>query len=79
MQQLTQAGDWLAVRAQTAWQAFKEDERGEGLVSFLIIAVAVAVLALFALGVFEGEVEGRVGDLDFGDTPEPVDPSADGR
>lgn len=74
MNRLTTTSDLLAVRIQTTWQALKQDERGEGLVSFLIIAVAVAVLALFVLGVFETEVEGRVGDLDLGDNPSPEVP-----
>ena len=63
----------LAIRAtlmaQHTWREFKEDERGEGLVSFLIIAVAVAALALFVLDVFQREIETQVGDLDLGDPP----------
>jgi len=77
MDQLTAFGDRTVIRFQNAWHQLKEDERGEGLVSFLIIAVAVAVLALFALGVFETEVEGQVGDFDMGDAPTPEDPVAD--
>jgi len=77
MDQLIAVGDRTVIRFQNAWLQLKQDERGEGLVSFLLIAVAVAVLALFVLGVFETEVERNVGDLDLGDAPEPEDPVAD--
>ena len=56
-------------RAQVAWQTFRHDERGEGLVSFLIIAVAVAGLALFVLGVFDEEVRDKVDQLDLNERP----------
>jgi len=71
MDQLTAFGDRTVIRFQNAWHQLKEDERGEGLVSFLIIAVAVAVLALFVLDVFETEVEDQIGLLDLGDGPQP--------
>ncbi len=76
MHQLNTFGHQATVWLQNTWHTIKEDERGEGLVSFLIIAVAVAVLALFSLGVFETEVEEQIGNLDLGgDPPEPEDPS----
>lgn len=59
----------LATRAQSAWHEFKHDERGEGLVSFLIIAVAVAALALFVLGVFDDKVTDKVEQLELDDAP----------
>lgn len=74
MNALTQACGLLVVRLQIGWQELKADERGEGLVSFLIIAVAVAVIALFALGVFENEVVETIDDFDMGDPPTPTLP-----
>lgn len=58
-----------AVNLQHIWHRIKTEERGEGLVSFLLIVVAVAVIALYVLGVFESEIQSRVSELDLGEAP----------
>lgn len=53
---------------QSRWHEVMEhdSERGEGLVSFLIVVAAVAVVALVAMGVFDGLVRDKVDDIDLG-------------
>lgn len=63
-----------AVSIENSLYLIRSNERGEGLVSFLLIVVAVAVIALYVLGVFEAEVKGKVAELDLGQTQ----PSAPG-
>lgn len=69
---LTTIEAFITTRLQSIWDEMRTDERGEGLVGFLIIAVAVAAIALFVLGVFEGEAVDKINDLDLGDTPNPA-------
>lgn len=74
MNALTRACELSIVRLQNGWREFKADERGDGLVSFLLIAVAVAAIALFVLGVFEGEIIDSIDEFDMGDVPAPTLP-----
>jgi len=72
MQTLTTTANQLYVKAYTAWGELKQDERGEGLVSFLIIAVAVAALALVVLASFDTKVNDKINDLDLNNAPTPT-------
>lgn len=56
---------------ETTLTRIRNEQRGEGLVSFLLIVVAVAVIALYVLGVFEAEIQSRVSELDLGEAPSP--------
>ena len=49
-------------------------ERGEGMVSWLIILVAVAALALVVWAAVEALIIDKTGQLDLGDTPAPAIP-----
>lgn len=56
---------------QYRWTQLKEDERGEGMVSFLIVAVGVAAIALIVLGIFESKSTAKINDLDLGSPANP--------
>ncbi len=66
MKTLHTVGVQTAVRFQQALSRIRTSERGDGLVSFLIVAVAVAAIALFVLGVFETEATNKINELDLG-------------
>lgn len=58
-----------AGHAKELWHRFKTDERGEGMISFLIIAVGVAVAALAVWAFINNMIVDKSKQLDFGDAP----------
>jgi Flp pilus assembly pilin Flp len=48
----------LAVRAQNAWFAARDEETGQTLVEYVLIISLVALAALAALGFLSGKIQG---------------------